>query len=325
MNENQLAENLMNYRKKKGLSQEKVSEYLEVSRQAVTKWEANTSRPSSDNLIKLAQLFEVDVDTLLGNGDREKSSTQREVSTGKMPWIFIGISVLCILAYIIHSVLADIFSIGIFIGMFIVCIPIQLFLHVYFSNAIKNDSFNGIAGFDDKIEYNICEVKKLLAQIDLHIGILSTVSIFLFCVINGLDLKMQWFNGILIVVYILNFITGIEISNYKMIDNIYRREDDRKRAKRSIPVTVIYTLILCVGIGMTGIVFEVRGIENNTLAAMKICGLLILGIMCATKGFLVENHKIKKWNPANTDYKTNIGSIISLFICVIMYGLMCVV
>ena len=325
MNENQFAENLVNYRKKKGLSQEKVSEYLEVSRQAVTKWEANTSRPSSDNLIKLAQLFEVDVDTLLGNGDREKSSTQGEVSIGKMPWVFIGISVLCILAYIIHSALADIFSIGIFIGMFIVCIPIQLFLHVYFSNAIKNDSFNGIAGFDDKIEYNICEVKKLLAQIDLHIGILSTVSIFLFCVINGLNLKMQWFNGILLVVYILNFITGIEMSNYKMTDKIYRREDDRKRAKRSIPVTVIYTLILCVGIGMTGIVFEVRGIENNTLAAMKICGLLILGIMCATIGFLVENHKIKKWNPANTDYKTNIGSIISLFICVIMYGLMCVV
>ena len=325
MNENQFAENLVNYRKKKGLSQEKVSEYLEVSRQAVTKWEANTSRPSSDNLIKLAQLFEVDVDTLLGNGDREKSSTQREVSTGKMPWIFIGISVLCILAYIIHSALTDSFSVGIFIGMFIVCIPIQLFLHVYFSNAIKNDSFNGIAGFDDKIEYNICEVKKLLAQIDLHIGILSAVSIFLLCVINGLNLKMQWFNGIMIVVYILNFITGIEMSNYKMTDKIYRREDDRKRAKRSIPVTVIYTLILCVGIGMTGIVFEVRGIENNTLAAMKICGLLILGIMCATIGFLVENHKIKKWNPANTDYKTNIGSIISLFICVIMYGLMCVV
>lgn len=325
MNENQLAENLMNYRKKKGLSQEKVSEYLEVSRQAVTKWEANTSRPSSDNLIKLAQLFEVDVDTLLGNGDREKSSTQGEVSIGKMPWVFIGISVLCILAYIIHSVLTDIFSIGIFICMFIVCIPIQLFLHAYFSNAIKNDFFNGIAGFDDKIEYNICEVKKLLAQIDLHIGILSTVSIFLLSVINGLNLKMQWFNGILIVVYILSFITGIELSNYKMTDKIYRREDDRKRAKRSIPVTVIYTLILCVGIGMTGIIFEVRGIENNTLAAMKICGLLILGIMSATIGFLFENHKIKKWNPANTDYKTNIVVIISLFICVIMYGLMCVV
>ena len=76
-------------------------------------------------------------------------------------------------------------------------------------------SFHGIAGFDDRIEYNICEVKKLLVQIDLHIGIMSTVYIFLLCVINGVNLKMQWFNGVLIVAYILNFITSIEMSNYK--------------------------------------------------------------------------------------------------------------
>lgn len=325
MNENQLAENLMSYRKKKGLSQEKIAEYLEVSRQAVTKWETNTSKPNSDNLIKLAQLFEVDVDTLLGNEGGEKSSTQGEVSIGKMSWIFIGISALCILAYIIHSALTDIFSVGIFICMFILCIPIQLFLHIYFSNAIKNNSFNGIAGFDDKIEYNIFEVKKLLVQIDLHIGIMSTVYIFLLCVINGINLKMQWFNSVLIVAYILNFITSIEMINYKMIDKIYRREDDRKRAKRSIPVTAIFSLILCAGIGMAVIVFEIKGIENNTLPAMKICGLLLLSIMSATTGFLFENSKIKKWNPANANYRTNKVSLISLLICVIMYGLMCVV
>ncbi len=325
MNENQFPENLMYYRKKKGLSQEKIAEYLEISRQAVTKWETNTSKPNSDNLIKLAQLFEVDVDTLLGNGDREKSSTQGEISIGKMPWVFIGISVLCILAYIIHSALTDIFSVGIFICMFILCIPIQLFLHIYFSNAIKNNSFNGIAGFDEKIEYNIFEVKKLLVQIDLHIGIMSTVYIFLLCVINGVNLKMQWFNGVLIVAYILNFTTSIEMSNYKMIDKIYRREDDRKRAKRSIPVTAIFSLILCAGIGMAVIVFEIKGIENNTLPAMKICGLLLLGIMSAATGFLFENSKIKKWNPANANYRTNKVSIISLLLCAIMYGLMCVV
>ena len=325
MNKNQLAENIMYYRKKKGLSQEKVAEYLNISRQAVTKWEADTSRPTSDNLIRLAQLFEVEVDTLLGNGEREKSSIQEEVSIGKMPYVFIGISALCILGYIIISALADTFSIGTLICMFILCVPIQLFLHIYFSHAIKNNSFSGIAGFDDKIEYNICEVKKLLIQIDLHIEILSTVYVFLLCVINGTNLEMKWFNGILIVVYILNFVTDIEMSNYKMINKIYRREDDKKRAKRSIPVTVIYTLILCVGMGITGMVFEVKGIGNNTLPAMKICGLLLLGIMSATIGLLFENTKIQKWNPADTNYKTNKASIISLFICVIMYGLMCVV
>ena len=82
---------------------------------------------------------------------------------------------------------------------------------------------------------------------------------------------------------------------------------------------------ICAGIGMAVIVFEIKGIENNTLPAMKICGLLLLGIMSATTGFLFENSKIKKWNPANANYRTNKVSIISLLICAIMYGLMCVV
>ena len=63
--QNQLGENIAIFRKEKGLSQEKVAEYMSVSRQAVTKWENNISRPSSDNLIKLAELFDVSVDALL--------------------------------------------------------------------------------------------------------------------------------------------------------------------------------------------------------------------------------------------------------------------
>lgn len=325
MNKNKLAKNIKYYRKKRGLSQEKVSEYMGVSRQAVTKWENDISRPSSENLIKLAQLFQISVDMLLGNGEAEESPAEVELSIGKMPWIFIGISVLCIFAYIISSTLLDIFSIGTLIFMFVLCVPIQLFLHIYLSNAIKNNSFNGIAGFDDKIEYNIYEVKKMLIQINLLIGIMSTVYIFLLCVINCMNLKFKWLNGILIVVYLLNFIVSIEITNYKMIDKIYRRDDDKKRAKHSMPLTVIYILLLFVGIGITGIVFEVKGIENNTLPAIKICGLLLLGIASATIGFLLESNKIKKWNPANTNFRINIASIISIFICVIMYGLMCIV
>ena len=46
------------------------------------------------------------------------------------------------------------------------------------------------------------------------------------------------------------------MNNYKMVDKIYRREDDKKGAKRSIPITVIYTLLLCVRIGITGRIYE---------------------------------------------------------------------
>lgn len=160
MNENQLSKNIIYYRKKKGLSQEKVAEYIGVSRQAVTKWENNISRPSSDNLFKLAQLFGISVDVLLNNERKGELSPQIKISTGKAPWIFIGISILCIFIYSICSILLDIFNVGTFICMFVLCIPIQLFMHIYFTYAINNDSFSGIAGFDDKIEYNIDEIKK---------------------------------------------------------------------------------------------------------------------------------------------------------------------
>lgn len=325
MNENQLGKNIAYYRKKKGLSQEKVSEYMGVSRQAVTKWENNVSRPSSDNLIRLSQLFEVSIETLLDDDGWEKPSTQTEIAMGKMPWIFIGISVLCILIYVIKGALSGNFSIGTLILMFILCIPMQLFLHIYFSNAIKSDSFAGIAGFDDKVEYNICEVKKLLVQINLHIGILSTVYVFLLCVINCVNGQIKWINGYLVAIYLLSFVATVEIINYRMIDKIYRENNDKKRAKCSMPITTIYFLILFIGIGMLIAIFEIKGIENNTTSAMKLAGLLILGTIIATVGFLFENSQIKKWNPENGNYKINKVGIISLFVCVIIYGVMCFV
>ena len=61
-----LNENLKKYRKSKSLSQEKIAEMLGVSRQAVTKWENGQSMPSSDNLIKLAEIYHVSLDELLG-------------------------------------------------------------------------------------------------------------------------------------------------------------------------------------------------------------------------------------------------------------------
>ena len=52
-------------RKREGLSQAEVSEELDVSRQAVTKWETGTSRPSTENLQCLSKLYNVPLETLL--------------------------------------------------------------------------------------------------------------------------------------------------------------------------------------------------------------------------------------------------------------------
>lgn len=60
-----LGERLKLCRTSKGLSQEKIAELLGVSRQAVTKWEAGQTTPSSDNLIALAGLYDISLDELV--------------------------------------------------------------------------------------------------------------------------------------------------------------------------------------------------------------------------------------------------------------------
>ena len=60
-----LSQILKDHRLRCGMTQELVADKMDVSRQAVSKWENGTSEPSTANLIALAQLYGVDVSDLL--------------------------------------------------------------------------------------------------------------------------------------------------------------------------------------------------------------------------------------------------------------------
>ena len=62
----QLSEKLITLRKEKGLSQLALAEKLNVSRQAISRWETGTAYPSTDNLTLLSDLYGVLVDYLIG-------------------------------------------------------------------------------------------------------------------------------------------------------------------------------------------------------------------------------------------------------------------
>ena len=61
-----LPEKIKELRNHKNMTQELLAERMGVSRQAVTKWENGQSRPSTQNLLTLAELFGVSVTELLG-------------------------------------------------------------------------------------------------------------------------------------------------------------------------------------------------------------------------------------------------------------------
>ena len=70
-----LAENLQYLRAREGVTQEQLAERLDVSRQSVSKWESAASYPEMDTLLKLCDMFRVDMDTLL-RGSVENSLSE---------------------------------------------------------------------------------------------------------------------------------------------------------------------------------------------------------------------------------------------------------
>ena len=63
----ELSKKLKHLRKQKGLSQLELAEKLQVSRQAVSGWEAGSSRPSTENLKSLGALYDVPLEYLLND------------------------------------------------------------------------------------------------------------------------------------------------------------------------------------------------------------------------------------------------------------------
>lgn len=76
----EIANRLIELRKEKGLSQEALANKLGVSRQAVSKWERAESSPDTDNLILLAQIYDISLDDLLKINQNEFESEKNQES-----------------------------------------------------------------------------------------------------------------------------------------------------------------------------------------------------------------------------------------------------
>lgn len=78
-----MAKRLADRRRNAGLTQEGLAEKLDVSRQAVSKWERSESSPDTDNLIALAHLYGVSLDELLyGDIDVASASNDEQAENG---------------------------------------------------------------------------------------------------------------------------------------------------------------------------------------------------------------------------------------------------
>ena len=78
MQEQTLGRRIQEARKAAGLSQESLGERLGVSRQAVSKWEADAAVPELENLIAMSRIFGVTIGALLGMEPAAEEPTEED-------------------------------------------------------------------------------------------------------------------------------------------------------------------------------------------------------------------------------------------------------
>ena len=78
------AENLKQLRKEKQLSQEELAEILDVSRQAVSKWEQGIGYPEVEKLLLLSSKLHISLDSLMATEIAQESNTRKQNVTGKI-------------------------------------------------------------------------------------------------------------------------------------------------------------------------------------------------------------------------------------------------
>ena len=95
---NEIAANIKNLRKEKGISQEQFAQALHVTRQTVSAWERGLSLPGLDTLGQIARVLEVEPERLLYGKEKGKKLRYHRVSywpvLGVIPGGYCGIVLL---------------------------------------------------------------------------------------------------------------------------------------------------------------------------------------------------------------------------------------
>ena len=128
MNTN-LGNRIKNLRNERHLSQEYVAEQIGVSRQSVSKWESGISRPSTGNLICLAELFDVSLDAFTQEAPDNSGNVKKRKDISKTLKIIVcTIFGICILHFIIWAIFYGMYSLkgDVFAEKYI-CVPNRFF------------------------------------------------------------------------------------------------------------------------------------------------------------------------------------------------------
>ena len=181
------SENLQNLRNAKKMTQEELAEKLDVSRQAVSKWESGTGYPEMDKILIICDIFDCDMNTLMKGKISLDSTSERKkyeamynrfskgIALG-VGIILLGVTILVALYGSVDSMDVnvdygdDILGPIIMLFSAVLSVPIFVYLGVEWSNFQKrNPKISNIYSDEEVDDYNKKYALKLSACIVLII------------------------------------------------------------------------------------------------------------------------------------------------------------
>lgn len=294
------SENLQNLRKIKNMSQEQLAEKLEVSRQAVSKWESGNGYPETEKLITICEIFDCSIDNLVkgkitADTTEEKKkyeNLQNKFSKGislGVGIILLGTTILLYFAGLSgkEEILEQQYAI---LGVTILLICVLISLPIFITLGISQDNFKKknpkLPNFYSEEEIDNFN-KKFIVGIATGVSLILIGTILL-VFLYGMKIVDE--NGTIPVVILMAFITiavpilsycGIQKDKYDIEKyNASNSEESKKRNMKADKICgVIMLIATAIFLGL-GFIFNL----------WKICWVTfpIGGILCGIVSTILE-------------------------------------
>ena len=297
-----LSENLQNLRKIKNMSQEELAEKLEVSRQAVSKWESGNGYPETEKLISICEIFDCSMDELVkgkisldvkeekSNYDSIMTKVAKGIATG-VGLILLGVSAMLTLIGLAGSEQAEEkFAI---IGVVMVLIGVVFAVPLFIINGTKRDDFKKkntkIANVysEDEMEKGKSKYTKIMA------GGISVILLGVVVMMTLIGLNTFGEDSVLPVAVLMYFVTiGASTIVYcgQMIDKYdiekYNRQNTEEYKSKEEKVGKICGVIMLTAT----IIYLITGFIWNL---WHICWIVfpVGGILCGIVGTIFGKDK----------------------------------
>lgn len=313
MNEKDFGSKIIVLRKQNNMTQDELASILNVTRQAISSWERGITIPDINMIEKLSKTFSIEIDEIISG---ESKVIEKQYDRKGTILLYVSSILLVILNILISAfVYKEIKIMTIFPVAIIIFIETTIFFT--FGNAIKNNDFSILAGFDRKIEYNSITLKRILYSIENHIMISSIIFICIFIALGYVEVPRS-IGGIIIMLYTLEFIVSIIFINIKNQDNLFKNSKDLSVAKISNRIVIVFIGIIFLLVATLVYAMEIYNIENNSIEAIKMIGIMTPYIILCIVSLFKEQKRSKEYVNKGETYSASKSTYISMVICIML-------